>query len=267
MDTAAGVLLETTREQQVALMKELPQMGRTGQRLLIDLADHQNRSVRRTAIDALIKIGQPIIPVLFEVLENKQGWHYLRNMLLILAQLNAAGPKVEKLLLQCCSHPQANVRKEALPGLARLLKARAEDQVVKALADPDLEVRKRAAACLGVTGITQPRVHARLAEVLGAKDCSEDLALQVVASINRLKLSPTENTALESALHALIGSGGFLGMGGGKGTRSLALKVAVIQALGYVGTVRSKKTLRKLSAEQNTALAKAAKESLARLSV
>jgi hypothetical protein len=199
-------------------------------------------------------------------LESKQGWHYLRNMLLILARLNAGGPKVEKLLLQCCKHPQANVRKEALPGLARLLKGKAELHIVEALADPDLEVRKRAAACLGVTGITKPEVLIRLAEILGAKDCSEELALQIVASINRLKLSPPENTALESALHALLGSGGFLGLGGGKNTRSEALKVAVIQSLGFVGTDRSKKVLNKFSSGPNAALARAARESLAGLS-
>ena len=265
MTSAAGVLLETTREQQAALMKELPQMGRTGQRLLIDLADHQNRSVRRTAIDALIKTGQSIVPFLFEILEQKQGWHYLRNMLLILAQLDAGGPKVEKLLRQCCAHQEANVRKEALPGLAKLLRSGAAVPVADALDDPDMEVRKRAAACLGLTGISDARVYQRLAEILSAKDCSEELAIQIVASINRLKPQPLGTPELETALLGLLGKGGFLGLGGRKSSHSETLRISVAQALGFVGTPRSVKVLKKALSEQQVSLSKVVKESLQRI--
>ncbi|MBW2690148.1 MAG: hypothetical protein JRC99_09485 [Deltaproteobacteria bacterium] len=265
MDAAAGVLTETPREQQVALMQALPQMGRTGVHLLIDLADHHNRSVRRAAFDALIKIGQPIVPVLFETLEAKQGWHYLRNMLLLLAQLDAGGLRVENLFLKCLSHSEANVRKEALSGIARLLRGKAAVQVAEALNDVDLEVKKRAAACLGLTGIADPKVYKRLTDILSAKNCSEELAIQIVASINRLKPQPLENPALESALIDLLGTGGFLGMGGRKGSSSQTLRVAVVQALGFIGTVPSRKALTRLSTEQNTAMTNAIAETLKRL--
>ncbi len=266
MEAAAGVLLETTREQQAALMQALPGMGRTGMHVLIDLADHQNRSVRRFAIDALIKIGQPVVPVLFETLPQKSGWHYLRNMLLILAQLNAGGPKVEKLFRQCLAHPEANVRKEALPGLARLIKSGAAIPVANALDDADMEVRKRAAACLGLTGISEPQVFNRLADILAAKTCSEELAMQIIASINRLKPQPPESPELESALLNLLGTGGFLGLGGKRGVASLTMRVAVVQALGYVGSARALKVLGKMTAEQNPVLAKALSTAMTRLS-
>jgi len=265
MDAAAGVLIETQRDQQAALIQTLPKMGQAGLHLLIDLADHHNRSVRRAAFDALITIGQPIVPVLFARLERKRGWHYLRNMLLLLAQLNAGGPKVEKLFRKSLLHPEANVRKEALPGIARLLKEQAAGLVAGALGDVDLEVQKRAAACLAVTGIADPQVYKRLAEILAAKECREELAMQIVASINRLKLQLPETPALESALIGLLGSGGFLGIGGRRGSSSQTLRVAVVQSLGYIGSDRSRKVLARLATEQNAAMANAVAETLKRL--
>ncbi len=265
MDAAAGVLTEAPRDQQSTLMQALPQMGKAGVHLLIDLADHHNRSVRRAAIDALIKIGQPIVPVLFETLQSKQGWHYLRNMLLLLAQLKVGGPTVEKLFRKCLAHPQANVRKEALPGIAQLLKSGAAVPVAEALNDVNLEVKKRAAACLGLTGIADQSVYKRLADILSAKDCSEEFAVQIVASINRLKLQSPESPALEIAMIGLLGTGGFLSVGGRKGSASPTLRLAVVQALGFVGTGRSRKALARLSTNQNAAMNNAVAKALKQL--
>ncbi len=260
VEAAAGVFTETQSEHQSALMQTLPQMGRAGVLLLIDLADHQNRSVRRSSIDELIKVGQPVIPILFDILPTKKGWHYLRNMLLILAQLKAGGPRVENLLRKSLVHPEANVRKEALPGIAKLMGPGAEDLVCHALADDDLEVKKRAAACLGLTGITDQNVYNILAKMLSAKNCSDEFAVQIVTSINRLKPQPPRDQTLEVALLGLLGSRGFLGVGGRKASSSQTLRVAVVQALGFVGTSRSKKALTKLPSDQSDVMRKALDE-------
>jgi len=264
-EAVANVLTEAPRDKQAALMQSLPQMGRAGAHLLIELADHRNRSVRRTAFDALLKIGQPVVPILFETLEHKKGWHYLRNMLLLLAQLNVGGPKIEDLFRRSLKHPEANVRKEALPGIARLLRQEAAIPVANALNDSDHEVRKRAAACLGLTGIANDKVYLRLATILSSKDCKEDLAMQIVASINRLKPGPPNESALESALLDMLGVGGFLGFGGRKVSVSKALRAAVVEALGYVGGNRVYKALVKLSAGQEKDMTTILNTSLERL--
>ncbi len=137
--------------------------------------------------------------------------------------------------------------------------------MANALDDADIEVRKRAAACLGLTGISEPQVFSRLAEILAAKTCSEDLAMQIISSINRLKPQPPESPELESALLNLLGTGGFLGLGGKKGVASPTMRVAVVQALGYVGSARTLKMLGKMTADQNPALAKALSTAMTRL--
>jgi hypothetical protein len=265
MVAAAGVLTETGREHQVELMQTLPQMGKAGVHLLIDLADHANRAVRRAAIDALIKIGPPVVPTLFEILPTKKGWHYLRNMLLILAQMNASGSRVEGLLRKCLVHPEANVRKEALPGISRLLKGNAAALVAEALNDSDLEVKKRAAACLALTGIVDPAVYKTLARILSSKSCPEELAVQIVASLNRLKPLPADDPALESALLGQLGRTGFFGVGGRKGSHSQTLRVAVVQSLGYIGTSRAQKALARLPTDQDATMTKAVAETQQRI--
>ena len=126
-------------------------------------------------------------------------------------------------------------------------------------------MQKRAAACLGVTGISEPKVYRQLAGILAAKGCSEGLAVQIIASINRIKPQPEVAPALESALLGLLGTGGLFGVGARKGSASQTLRVAVVQALGFVGTGRSRKALAKLSTDQDVVMVKAVSETLKRL--
>lgn len=261
---ADDVLTEADSAQGVLLMQTLPQMGRTGIRLLIDLADHGSRSVRRAAFDGLVATGPPIVPVLFEKLATKSGWHYQRNMLVLLGKVNAGGPRVEELYRKSLTDSEAHIRREALPGLARLLRGGGFASVAAALDDSDAEVRKRAVACLGMTGIEEPAVYRRLAAMLSARGSGEDLMVQIVATLNRLKPSAVATAELEAALLPLVAPLGLLGFGGSS-RLSPTLRLAAVQALGYVGGRRSAKLLKKLAGEGNPGLARAAQEALSRL--
>jgi len=257
-ETAADVLATGETAQQAELMKALPQMGRTGLHLLIDLADHSQRSVRRVALDGLCAAGPAVVPVLFEALEHKSSWHYLRNMLVILGKVGAGGPKVESVFRQALEHPEAGIRKEALPGAARLLRENAADLVAGRLADPDPEVRRRAVTCLGMTGITAPQVYDQLAEFLSAKGADE-MAAAVVATINRLRPGERAGTHIETALVELVGGGWF---GLGKGAADRTLRIEAIRALGQFSSGRARKTLERLLKEGDAGVARAAQEAL-----
>lgn len=264
MASAADVLSEAELSQKAALMQALPQMGRTGIHLLIDLADHEIRAVRRAALDALVVVGQPIVPILFERRKSKTGWHYLRNMLVLLSKINAGGPKVEALFRESLRHAEAHVRREAVPGLARLAKGGAFVEVSVALEDEDPEVRKRAVACLSMTGIADAAIYRRLATMLSSKGCGEDLAIQIAATINRLKPAHAACRELEAALLQLVAPSGLFGFGGNARV-SAPLRQAAVQALGFVGGKRSVKILKKLVEECSPGLAVVVKEALERL--
>lgn len=257
-EAAAEVLSTEEPAQQAELMKALPRMGRTGLHLLIDLADHAHRSVRRAALDGLAAAGPPVVPVLFEAAERKPGWHYQRNMLLILDKVGADGPKVESLFRQALQHTEAGVRKEALAGVAHLLRENAAGLVAERLADPDSEVRLRAVACLGVTGVAAPSVYERLAALLSVKG-SDDMALAVVTTLNRLHPGARAGERVEAALIELVGGSWF---GFGKRTTNRALRIEAIRALGQFSSERAKKTLEKLLKESDAGVVRAARESL-----
>lgn len=257
-ETAAEVLATGETLQQAELMKALPQMGRTGLHLLIDLADHSQRPVRRVALDGLCAAGPAVVPVLFEALEHKSGWHYLRNMLVVLGKVGAGGPRVESVFRQALAHPEAVIRKEALPGVARLLRENAADLVAERLADPDSEVRRRAVSCLGMTGIANPQVYDRLAEFLSPRG-AEDLALAVVATLNRLRPGGRAGARIEAALVELVGGGWF---GLGKGAADRTLRIEAIRALGQFPSPRARKVLERLLKENDGGVARAAQEAL-----
>lgn len=257
-ETAAEVLESGETVQQAELMKALPQMGRTGLHLLIDLADHSHRAVRRVALDGLCSAGPAVVPVLFEGLESKPGWHYLRNMLVILGKVGAGGPKVEKLFRETLEHAEAGIRKEAVTGAARLLRENAADLVAARLADPDPDVRRRAVACLAVTGIADPRVYERLADLLGAKG-ADDLALATVATLNQLRPGNRAGARVEAALVDLAGGGWF---GLGRGATDRVLRVEAVKALGQFSSSRARKTLERLLKEADAGVARAAQEAL-----
>ena len=259
-ETAGEILATGDSAQQAELMKILLPMGSTGLHLLIDLADHPQRPVRRLALDALVAAGPAVVPVLFEALERKAGWHYLRNALVILGRVGVGGPKVEALFRQGLEHQQPGVRKEALPGLARLLKGNAASLVVARLADSDSEVRRRAVTCLGLTGVPSPEVYGHLAELLSTKS-GNDMALAALAVLNQLRPGPAAGTRVETALVSLAGGGGWFGQGRGVADRTLRLEA--IKALGQFSGERARKSLERLVKDDDASVARAAREALA----
>lgn len=257
-DAVTEVLAETETAQHAELMKALPQLGPAGLHLLIGVADHPDRSVRRAALDGLCGAGPAAAPALLESLRAKSGWHHLRNVLVVLGKIGAAGPEVETLLRNALDHPEALVRKEALPGLARLLGTGAADLVAARLADPDPDVRLRAIACLGVTGVSSPGVYERLAGFMNGK--GGDAALAAVGVVNRLRPGERSGPRMEAALVALAGGGGWFGAG--RGAHDRALRLEAIRALGQLPTPPARKALERLLKEPDSAVARAAQEAL-----
>lgn len=257
-DTTAEVLGAGPAEQQAELMKTLPQLGRSGLHLLIDLADHPQRAVRRIALDGLAAAGAAVVPVLFEARERKSGWHYLRNMLVILAKVGAGGPKVEGVFREGLVHPEAGVRKESLPGLARALRENAAGEVARLLDDPDADVARRAVACLALTGVADPRVYLRLAGFLEGSGRGAETALTVLATVNRLRPGAAAGERMEAAIVDLAGGGGWLGLG--KGAADPRVRIEAVRALGQFSSARTLRVLEKLTKDSDPGVARAARE-------
>lgn len=254
-----------SREGTDEMLTTLATLDRIGLEILVDLADHDNRSVRRLGLEALANSGQAAVPVLFAALQQKKGWHFLRNMLILLSRIGAGGPKVEKLFRHCLVHPQANVRIEALQALAKLSGPEAEETIAGLLDDKETEVRQRAVGGLAHTGISQHLTVSKLAALItDDKSGSEAMGLQVVNTLNKLRPPPFPEADIEDALLEIARPKRRFGFGGKQTALSGHLREGVIQALGYVGTERCRSVLKKCS-KQDVKIAKIAMDSLGRL--
>lgn len=256
---------EEGREGIGEMLSTIATLDRTGLQILVSIADNDNRSLRRLGLEALAERGQAAVPVLFEALKEKQGWHFLRNMLVLLSRIGAGGPKVEKLFHRCLVHPQAHIRIESVQALAKLSGPAGEGAVAGLLDDKESDVRKRAVGALAVTGISLPATTSRLAELLqDGKNDGEAMALQVVSTLNKLKPLPFTEPGVEEALLELARPKRRFGFGGKESALSGHLREGAVQSLGYLGTEKCKSVLEKCSKESGK-VATIAEEALARV--
>ena len=256
---------EEGREGIGEMLLTIATLDRTGLQILVSLADNDNRSLRRLGLEALAERGQAAVPVLFEALKEKQGWHFLRNMLVLLSRIGAGGPKVEKLFQRCLVHPQAHIRIESVQALAKLSGPAGEGAVAGLLDDKESDVRQRAVGALAVTGINLPATIGRLAELLqDGKNDGEAMALQVVSTLNKLKPLPFTESGVEEALLDLARPKRRFGFGGKESALSGHLREGAIQSLGYLGTEKCKSVLEKCSKEAGK-VATVAEAALARV--
>jgi len=108
------------------------------------LSQTDSRSARKAAMGALMSLGDLTGDWVNRVLDDRRSeWFVKRNALILLGSLDneAQDPdRVRKLL----RHQHARVRDEALHLLVNLKPTGAEDEVIRALEDPDEKVRWRA---------------------------------------------------------------------------------------------------------------------------
>lgn len=116
--------------------------------------DDPDPAVRQNAAWALGRLGQDTVQALRKALRDKDA-RVRRDAASAVGQLNEKGRPALPELLDCCLHPDTEVKKFALATLVRLVNredARVAAELKPVLNDPDLEVRSNAALALGNIG-------------------------------------------------------------------------------------------------------------------
>lgn len=139
-----------------------------------------------------------------------------------------------------------------------MLRENAAGLVAERLDDADPEVRRRAVACLGMTGVASLAVYERLADFLPGSR-GDEMALAVIATLNRLRPGPQAGARVEAALIEMVKVGWF---GIGKGATDRNLRLEAIKALGQFPSDRARKTLERLLKDNDAAVVRAAQEAL-----
>lgn len=260
---AADVVHVEPQAQIEALLRTLPKLGSFGCELLGELLDCDQRVVRRQVLGQLIALGPATEPVLLKTFRRKQGWYFLRNLLIVLSRAGCAGEEVERFFRRCLVHPEANVRKEAVTGTAIIMKERGEPYLLPLGGDVDAEVRSRVIAALAVTGMRTPGSLELLATVLGPKGKEELLAEQALQSINTVKPNHRQAGQLEEPLLGLLRTSRFGFLKRPEGNPKL--KLGALHALGWVGSPAAQGVLQSYFEHTSPELARAAREAAARI--
>ncbi len=243
------------------------------------LAESEDRGVRRMVCDILIRLGDKVTPLLREKLFEKDiPWYLARNLVMVLGEIRS--PLLMKDLDMFIGHDHPRVREEALNYLVRVSKSEGasgedpEPKLVRSLRDSDPMVRRRAVQLLGqlrdlsdftIQGLVW--MMEKKSEAAPTKE-EELLFIQTAELLGKAKgRRLPEGRTLEDALIKIVESesrGLFGRIAGGKG-RTPRMRASVIDALGRIGTEKSRKLLAQASRDKNDVVKKSAQTALARV--
>ena len=242
---------------------------------LIDLfAESADRGVRRAACAAVARLGAAAVDPLLERLECPNlPWYVIRNILMVLGDI---GREIPLDFRRYIRHEHRRVREEAVGTLGRLPIPEAEALLLNGLRDPHPAVRARAVAVLGKLRTKNIGALHFMAEAIRRKTSREKeeddaVQLQVCAAFRQLgNFRYGGEGRIEAVLaQALDGPAkrGFLGVFGAAGTlpKSAAVRAAILETLGAIGTAASADALRRVAEGETGEMATRARETIEKI--
>lgn len=224
---------------------------------LVELLGTINKmKARRVLCDALVKLGSGQVDFLISKLEDDR-WYLVRNLIYILGKIG--DPRVLKAFPRLIYHKDAKIRKELLYVLDGMDDPKANDLLVKMIADPDLANRlfairtlakRRARGALEPLMVTLSSKDFEVKELQEKKEVFEAIARiggdEVVSRMQRFlktgwslfKSANLEEMGL-CAAHALqrIGTpSAVAALREGAASKSKAIREACLKAIGALGT-------------------------------
>jgi len=169
LDALSAALDRTKKEDQGRAAEAVARLGPTGVELLLKvMIESKDRGVRKMAVDGLVKAAELSRPRVLQILlEGARPWFVHRNALLVLSYIGE-GPGDRERVRSYLTHREPRLREEALHAVVRLEGAAAEPLVLAALNDPNVKVRRRAVASLGMIQPPSANTVKKLLEMLAA---------------------------------------------------------------------------------------------------
>ncbi len=166
IDILSGLFEDEKTEARDTIQRIVKLLGPAGVTILIHiLIESQNKYARRSAVAVLAGMGEVGRAAIIKILTSPANrWYVYRNALLAFSRLGR--PDEVQLAARFLTHDNPRVREEALATVGALEGAAAEPRLIRALADPDLMVRRRAVTCMGVIPLTSPKAVSALVAVV-----------------------------------------------------------------------------------------------------
>ena len=239
-------LLAVRRELRPALESIFVRTGGEGAEALVEQLIASNVTSERRALRHAIARCPSAAPLLMHLMGDTR-WYVVRNAVELLGELGAR--EAEAVLVGALGHSDARVRRSAVAALARIGTARGMSAVPPLLADTNAAVRLQAAHAIAAA--RHPRGVPALVQAL---EREADPEVQH-ALVKALGANPTDEAV--ERLVRLAQPGRLLAR------RSLALRLAAVQALGAAGTHAAKAALRQLQRDRDREVQSAAERALA----
>lgn len=189
------------------------------------LAEADDRSVRRSLMDALRALELPGQEAAVRLLEDDR-WYAVRNGVILLGEMGD-GEAVQALTVPL-GHEDPRVRKETVTALAKLGGEDAGLLVVGKLEDGAPEVRAAAAQAVGILRVERAQ---RVLERMLEEEESEDLIVPVIRALGQLG-DPGAVPALEKRAAGTLFT-----------RPSQDVRIAAYRALAAIGTPRARTLL------------------------
>ena len=241
--------------------------------LLSILKKSEDQWVRKNACEALIQIGPVAAIHLFKALEQQQtSIETTCDILRVLGEIKSEQWKapLSKILSRYISHEHPRLRAQALHTLCQIEGPGGEELFLKSLNDPTLEVRKRAAWCLGM--IKSPRGIERMTDLLerisNASSPQEDpLETQIYHALGISGNLRVKGKTIEQILLEVLDKRGIKQWWNPfqKNLLNESALGAICDALGKIGTAESLKILTQLAKAHGVSWAPKAKEAYKRI--
>ena len=239
-------LLAVRRELRPALESIFVRTGGEGAEALVEQLIASNVTSERRALRHAIARCPSAAPLLMHLMGDTR-WYVVRNAVELLGELGSR--EAEAVLVGALGHSDARVRRSAVAALARIGTARGMSAVPPLLADTNAAVRLQAAHAIAAA--RHPRGVPALVQAL---EREADPEVQH-ALVKALGANPTDEAV--ERLVRLAQPGRLLAR------RSLALRLAAVQALGAAGTHAAKAALRQLQRDRDREVQSAAERALA----
>jgi HEAT repeat protein len=275
--TLVGSLPGVDKEKRERLAAIIYAAGKSAVGPILDLlATVEDRNLRRLLCEILSRMGEAAAPLLLaRARDQDSAWHLTRNLVMVLGDIKS--PLLKDDLAWALAHPHPRVREEALVYAAKVIGADAEALMVRGLADPDPQVRRRAVRVLARLPALGDAAVLGLLELTAARPASEPgpeeertvaAAAEVIAKLGPRALPDgrTLEGVLAEALEGEAGRGLLGRLSGAKSLRTAKMKAALLEALGKVGGPESKKLVAGFIKDKDALVKQSAQAALTRLS-
>ena len=247
-----------------AALMLLQSLGLPGWRIIAALADNDNPQVRQLVCKTLAGAGEKCVPLLLEVYENNKKPALITSMLNIFSNVGARGEGVVSFYKYSLRHPDPAVRLAAIPVVIKVLPKEAEELLIPLMSDKDSKVLATLVKGFETVGITSVEaVQLVLDIVSGFIKVEEPVLLQTLRTLRKIDAKPFNGTTLAQDLNNYIGERGLFSFLSKKPKMSREVELAVIMALGNVGSWVNSDKLEMLKSDKDLAIASAAADTLA----